>query len=291
MKLLDAVAEVNYKSMINFPKTINAPIEMVKLADLELDYSDYQRFLNSAHTKKINREFNVNYFGIPVIFRRTYDDNRLFVGDGQQRLAAAAHGGVEEVECLVYDSKSVEDETEAFLKINKFRKTVPSVVINKAETTLGVDAAVRLTNAVTMSGFELNEKGGHLKLKAATGIKKAMGQYGDINITRALCAYKAIWPTHSEVKADVVRSLAFLIWAFYSDGKPEKVTADKLATNIAGVDYEVIETRGKATPQTLNHQDRDYAIALEFIKVYNRKAKGRSTLSTDVTKDAWMGMK
>lgn len=285
-KITDAVAGVSFKSSVSFPAHIKAPITRVKIADVEFDYDYYQRLTNDSHAKRIHREFDETFFMVPLIFRRKYDNNKLVAVDGQQRLVAAYAGKVTYADCIVVDSHSEVEEAQAFIKINNGRKAIPPAVLKKAQKTTGDAKAIEFIDAVELAGFTCHEKGGHLKLKAVTGVQKALGQYGANNITNALLAYKAIWPKHAMVNGDVVRGLAFLIWTYRNKNQPEKVSAAKLSEMIQNVDYDRIAT--EVRKMRLNHQDRDYHVAVEFIKLYNKKAKGRNSLTKGFAYDAWV---
>lgn len=289
----EAVIGVKYRSSVSFPTNLVAPIESVRLADLDIS-AEYQRLLNGPHTKQIHRDFNPIYFGVPVICRRKWDNDLLVIVDGQQRIGAAFVGGVVDADMLVLESHSDAEEAEIFLRFNKSRKQVPSPVIAKAEKVTGDKRATILVDAIELAGFTLSEKGGNLKVKAVTALSGknsagAINRYGAQNLTKALLAWKAIWPSHDEVNANTLRGLMFLIWFTCNNGAPQKVTAAKLAEKIINAPWEIINAN--ASVRLVHHADRDYAYALELIKVYNRQAKGRSALSRDDAKEAWMSMK
>ena len=293
INIKDAVLGVKYRSSVTFPKTVAAPIENVRLADLDIN-TVYQRLLNGPHSKRIHREFDPKYFGVPVICRRKHENGALVIVDGYQRIGAAYAGGVRDADCQVIDSHSDAEEADIFLRFNKSRKQVPSPVIARAEKITGDKRATILVNAIERAGFTLSEKGGNLKVKAVTAFSSnnnsgAINRYGAENLTNALLAWKATWPSHDEVNANTVRGLMFLIWFTRNNGAPQTVTAAKLAEKLAHVPWEVINAN--ASVRLVHHADRDYAYALELIKVYNKKAKGRSALSPTDAHDAWMGMK
>lgn len=287
-KIADAVKGIDFKSSATFPTHIKAPISKVRIADVEFDYDYYQRLTNEAHAKRIHREFDETFFMVPLIFRRKFERNKLVVVDGQQRIAAAFSGKVTYADCVVIDSHSEAEEAQAFIKINHGRKAIPPAVLKKAQKTTGDQTAIDLIAAVELAGYTLHEKGGHLKLKAVTGIQKAFHQYGSLNITNALNAYKAIWPKHAMVNGDMIRGLAFLIWTYREKNQPGKVSAAKLAEMVTNVDFKVIANEIRR--MRLNHQDRDYHVALELIKIYNKTAKtgGGSSLTKSFAYDAWI---
>lgn len=287
-KISDAVKGIDFKSSATFPAHIKAPISKIKVEDVEFDYDYYQRLTNEAHAKRIHREFDPTFFMVPLVFRRKFENDKLVVVDGQQRFTAAYAGGVKHVDSVVIDSHSEAEEAQAFIKINHGRKAIPPAVLKKAQKTTGDKDAIDLIAAVELAGYTLHEKGGHLKLKAVTGIQKAFHQYGSLNITNALNANKAIWPKHPMVNADIIRGLAFLIWTFREKNQPGKVSAAKLAEMITNVDFKVIVNEIRR--MRLNHQDRDYHVALELIKIYNRSAKltGGSPLTKSFAYDAWI---
>lgn len=294
--IADAVVDmgIKTKSVANFPSHIKTAIEKVKIADLEISHEDYQRLINTAHAKRIHREFDETYFMVPLIFRRKYEKNKMVIVDGQQRLTAAHAGGSEYADCIVIDSTSPEDEARAFLKINTGRKAIPPATTLKAKNTTGDETAEKFIEAVEIAGFESHEKAGHLRLKGVTGVLKSTKSYGLDNLTNALLAYKLIWPDHSEVNADVVRGLMFLINTYRKKGEPQKVSAAMLGRMLnSNIEYDWIPKEVNATMGggvKFNHQDRDYRVALVIIKAYNKTAKGRACLTVDHAKQAWMNM-
>lgn len=296
----EAVLDAGFKtkSVAVFPKYIKANIERVKLLDISIarmycDDEGYQRGLsNMVHT--IYREYDPKYFLLPLISRRKWENDKLVAIDGQTRLIAARQGGVQYVDCVVIDMNSVAEESNAFLKINKGRKQLSSVVISQASHVTGNSPEdTKFIKSVKDAGFELHEKAGHLRLKAATGVKKAARQYGNDNLVNALLAYKRIWPNHDEVNADVVRGLAFLIWAFRKNHEPQKVTAEALARNINGImlPFSLIPKIVNTSAAKYNHQDRDFRMASVMIDHYNGKLKGRARLALEVAQKAWESMK
>lgn len=286
--ILDALADlgINFKSGATFPKHIKAKTQKVDLLDLEFDYDYYQRAKNTPHIRGIYRGFDVTFFMVPLVMKRKWENDKLVVVDGQQRVLSAASGGTESVDCIVLDSYSLEDEAKSFIKINAGRKAIPPAVLLRAKATTGDAAAITFIDAVEYAGFTSDEKAGHLRLKAVTGVKKAAKTYGYSNITKALLAYKAIWPNHSMVHADVVRGLAYVCWAH--ENKPtegKKISAAEFAKNLSGfITYDLIATEVRL--KKVNHNDRDWWTSKVIAKAYNKQAKGRSALSTKLLDDA-----
>lgn len=277
------------KSLVAFPKYVQSPIERVALADLTVDHmygpeQGYQRAINPI-CGKIYNNFDARYFMLALISRRTWENDRLVIIDGQNRLAAIRAGGVKYADCVVVEFDSLDEESEAFLVINTGRKALASTVVAVARHLTGNSPVdTRFLACVEKAGFILHEVGGHLRLKAARGLKISMNSYGDDNLTNALLAYKLIWPDHSKVIADVVRGLMFLIWAYRKDGKQQMVSATALAKNIDGIQlpFDVIPKYVNVTAHQFNTGDRDFRFAERIIKEYNRGLKGRSRLKIEV---------
>lgn len=286
--ILDALASlgIKTKSAATFPKYIKPKIKKVALADIEFDYDYYQRAANTPHIRKIFREFDMTYFMVPLVYRRTWENDKLVVVDGQQRILAAAAGGVEFADCVVLDSTSLVDEALSFIKINAGRKAIPPAILLRAKATTGDRVAIDFLAAVEIAGFESHEKEGHLRLRAVTSVKKAAKTYGYGNITKALIAYKAIWPDHTMVNETVVRGLAFASWAHGTNAtEAKKVTAHELAKHLGGrVSYEYVAN--EVGMKILNHEDRDYWTSVVLAKLHNKHAKGRARISLKLLEKA-----
>lgn len=286
--ITDALADlgITFKSTATFPKHVKSKSQKIDLLDLEFDYDYYQRASNTPHIRKIFREFDEKFFMVPLVMRRRWDNDRLVVVDGQQRILAAATGGVESVDCIVLDSLSLEDEARSFIKINTGRKAIPPAVTMRAKATTGDVEANTFIDAVELAGFASDEKAGHLCLKAVTGVNKAAKKYGYGNITKALLAYKAIWPNHSMVNADVVRGLAYMCWAHQGKStEVKKVTAFEFAKNLSGyTTYDLIATEVRL--KKVNHEDRDYWTSRVIAKTYNQQAKGSARIGTALLESA-----
>lgn len=174
--------------------------QFIALGLFNVDNS-YQRRLQPGHVKKIVREFDPVYLGLPDVSER--EDGTFWVMDGQNRLAACrlflGEGWEKQhVECLVYSGMSLEDEAEFFEKRNMTKQLTPWAKF-KARLTAGEHIATEIVRIATEAGFTVAENHG-LRCVAAlewvyTGVRSHNAADGPKNLARTLGVLAKAWGT------------------------------------------------------------------------------------------------
>lgn len=116
---------------------------MIPINDLLIDH-EYQRNVTNDHNiLDIASNFDWSGFGNLIVMRRT--DGKLYVVDGQQRLAAVRkRGDIEKVPCLLFLSAGVKQEAKAFLIGNYHRKPVTAIVKFRASLLAGEEPEITI---------------------------------------------------------------------------------------------------------------------------------------------------
>ena len=87
----------------------------VEISKLNTNYS-YQRNLNERRVNEIKKEFDPKLLGKITISR--HSNGKLFVIDGNHRVAACKAVGAKYIDAEIIDGLSIEQEAELFCKLN-----------------------------------------------------------------------------------------------------------------------------------------------------------------------------
>lgn len=147
------------------PQKFNEPVgrmptlQFCRPAELRIDPA-YQRSLETVASKKlvqrIAREWNWDLCQPLVAARRVDLTERLFVIDGQHRLAAARlRGDIGQLPCVIVTHASVADEAAAFVKLNQQRQPLSGLDLFKAAVASGDGEAVAIVGAVEAAGLAI----------------------------------------------------------------------------------------------------------------------------------------
>lgn len=99
----------------------------------------YQRELIEEKVKQITSEWSWIACGALIVGKRDAD---FWVIDGQHRaMAAYRRSDIENLPCLVFETKSVKQEAQGFLDVNTSRKPISSMGRHKAMVAAGNDTA------------------------------------------------------------------------------------------------------------------------------------------------------
>ena len=115
----------------------------------------YQRDLDARSRQLINRiagSWDWNLFQPLVVARR--DDGRLFVVDGQHRLAAARlRRDVMQLPCVIFASAAPAEEADVFVKLNQERRPLSAYALYNAALATGDEAAIALDTILRQTGW------------------------------------------------------------------------------------------------------------------------------------------
>jgi hypothetical protein len=144
------------------PKYVTTlPIRALKLAD-------YQRKLSYGKAKKIAENFDPIGVGLIQVSKR---NGHYFIIDGQHRYTAMKILGIKNVECLVFEGMTYEEESKAFVYFNTIKNANR---IDRANALLEADdkKMIMIKNVVERNGLQLDFKNVGRGIKAFTAIEK-----------------------------------------------------------------------------------------------------------------------
>jgi hypothetical protein len=273
-------------------------IEQILISKLTVDRA-YQRNVNERHVRKMAENFDPDAFQTPLVCKRLYKGGENVVIDSQQRVVAAALAGYTSVTASVVELSSIEEEANLFGLININRKAVPTPVTHRNNLLRGDEKSLKLEGAVRAGGMLIGERYKNNVLKATSRIQVAASYYGYDCLTKAVVAYRTIWPHHTRVHGYLLCGLTFLIWAYTTDEidgipvNPEAVEPEALARKIARVfptwDSVIDEMKRKRLKLSEAHRlESDHNYATTLLHAYNFKLRdgkgGSGTLkSQDLT--------
>ena len=128
-------------------------MDVLNVKDLNIDTS-YQRGERGG-IKKMIKNFNPDL--LEVISVNLRDDNKYYVIDGQQRVAACKIVGYEKLFAKVFIGLTVAEEAEIYVKINKGRTYVTAIETFKAKLRHGDKIAVELNNIFKENGYKVSQ--------------------------------------------------------------------------------------------------------------------------------------
>ena len=134
---------------------------------LEID-AQYQRSLDSEQSQQLVRaiaqHWNWDLCQPLVVARRP--DGKLYVIDGQHRLAAARlRGDIPQLPAVVVQYDSVEDEAASFVLLNQQRKPLTKLDLFKAAVASGDTTASAIVEAMDEAGLRLAPHSNHTAWK------------------------------------------------------------------------------------------------------------------------------
>lgn len=142
---------------LNPPLGLMPALQYLLPAQLEID-ADYQRSLDTSSSqsliRKIAQFWNWDLCQPLVVSRR--DDGRLFVIDGQHRLAAARlRGDIAQLPAVVVQYASAADEAASFVNLNQLRKPLNRLDLFKAALVSEDSEATAIAAAIADAGLTI----------------------------------------------------------------------------------------------------------------------------------------
>jgi hypothetical protein len=130
--------------------------ELLATRDLSTD-GTYQRPVSAWRVKDIVFNYKPILFQ-PLIIGLRKGTN--YVVDGQHRREAAIQLGFPKVPCMVYDTRSVKEEAEAFLWLQQFRRAITTPQKFVARIAAGDPACVAISELLLRYKFEVDRYDG-----------------------------------------------------------------------------------------------------------------------------------
>ncbi len=139
------------------PPRGSMPVLQFCLPDqLEVDHS-YQRSIGSGESQALIADIATNWnWGRAQLLTVSRRDGRLFVVDGQHRLAAARlRGDIQQLPCLVEEFSTVAEEAQLFDALNDKRRPVSAIDKFRAAIVAGDPDCVAIAGAMERAGLAL----------------------------------------------------------------------------------------------------------------------------------------
>jgi len=134
-------------------------LQFCRPEELRIDPS-YQRDIMGDKSQNLIRRIAVNWnwdLCLPlVVARRTDFIDRLFVIDGQHRLAAAKlRGDIDQLPCVILSYAAAAEEAASFVALNQQRKPLSRIDLFKAAVVSGTGIAPNVAAAIEAAGLML----------------------------------------------------------------------------------------------------------------------------------------
>jgi len=163
----------------------------------------YQRSLEASGSQALVRRLAVHWdWGLcQPLFVARRDDGRLYVVDGQHRLAAAKlRGDIWQLPCVVTSFASAGDEAASFVALNQQRRPLTALDLFKAALAAGDNEAEAVLAAITAAGLTLANTTNNQVMRPASvmnigGLLRCYRRNGGEGVLRAaLAALAQAWP-------------------------------------------------------------------------------------------------
>lgn len=167
------------------------------LGELEIDPA-YQRSIqgqvSQAHIRALARDWNWSLCLPLVVARRVGADSqeRLFVVDGQHRLAAARlRGDIYDLPCVVGSYADTTAEAAAFVALNARRRTLGPLDLFRAAVASGDDQAAVMQRLITDAGLALAPHTNRASwtpgvIDTVSGVRRILREHGEDVTGRSL---------------------------------------------------------------------------------------------------------
>jgi hypothetical protein len=166
------------------PRGTLAVMQYCLPSQLEIDPS-YQRSIESGESQALIADIALNWhWGRAQVLTVSRRDGRLFVVDGQHRLAAAKlRGDIQQLPCLIEEFSDVSEEAALFNDLNDKRRPVSAIDKFRAALVAGDSDCAAIGAAIARAGLELAPHSNPLFWKPAQianigGIRSAWKTHG-----------------------------------------------------------------------------------------------------------------
>lgn len=206
---------------------------------LKVDTRKYQRAKYERLVDKITREFSWNAFGALVVNLRK--DGSMWVLDGGHRLGAAKdRDEVTTVPCALVCGLTLEEESEAFIQINKQRKAMQGLETWKGELMAKRPSALLLNSLLVRHGFVVGPNVSQGEVRSTSSIMKYMVKKADgaEGVDWALCAAKNLWGTEvsKHTQLHVILGAARFYLKFKESGVDPQLLAKEAAVRFPSLE-------------------------------------------------------
>lgn len=134
--------------LVNKSKVLmRLPVRILNVDD------SYQKPLSRAHVKGIVKNFDP--MGIGQIHVSKRSDGTFWIFDGQHRASAYTTKGIKEIDCIVYEGLTIDEESRGYIYYNTI-KTQHALDLAKVELKIGDPSMIAIDAVVTSLGLEID---------------------------------------------------------------------------------------------------------------------------------------
>lgn len=229
---------------------------------LRVDHS-YQKPLSRAHVKKITKDFDP--MGVGQIHVSKRKDGTYWVFDGQHRLEAYRELGFNEIDCIVYEGLSIEEESKGYVFYNNTMKQTQLQKF-KAELLAGVPEAIEINNIVRSAGLGVDIDRNGEPIKAVAALKDIYFKFGGNDLRKTLDVLSQSFGTNKQAyQAYVIKG----VHKFLKDySKKDKFDESWLINRYKKFGIAELINQANAFHSMHGGSKKD-AIGLASVKIYN----------------------
>lgn len=186
-----------------FPKPIGQmpTLTFCLLDQLEIDEA-YQRSIENSSSQAMIRAIakGWNWDLCQPLFVARRDDGRMFVVDGQHRLAAARmRGDIDQLPCIVSFTNGVAQEAKLFSEFNRRRRPPSAIDLYFSDLTAGDPVAADIQLALDAAGLKMAKHANNAAFKPGEicnvgGLRRAHQMHGPAVMSFALLMMARAWP-------------------------------------------------------------------------------------------------
>ncbi len=186
-----------------FAKQIgNMPtLQFLLLDQLEIDDA-YQRSIDNPGSQSMIRAIarSWNWDLCQPLFVARRDDSRMFVVDGQHRLAAARlRGDIAQLPCIISLTNGVAQEARLFGEFNRRRRPPSAIDLYFSDLAAGDPAAADIDVALTAAGLRMSKHSNTAAFKPGdlmniSGLRRVRTLHGQDVLALSLLMLAKAWP-------------------------------------------------------------------------------------------------
>ncbi|WP_319414394.1 DUF6551 family protein [uncultured Cohaesibacter sp.] len=242
------------------------PLEYVPVDMIETDHQ-YQREAIPSRIRKILRDFDWRYFQ-PVTLTYHPDRGKYTVLDGQHRVEAIRlHPYIQRVPAAIIRAETLQQEADAFVKINTERSKVNTIDRYHAGLTAEDPNALMVKRVLDKANCAVVESQGQVKPRltnAVTSVIRSCSSFGEDATSQACLAIADAWPQDGKaLKGTLIRGIARV---FY--GNPE-CDIERIKRILREQDIGSLATLAEAM-RKITGGSADMAISKTIVETYNR---------------------
>jgi hypothetical protein len=252
--------------------------EWIVADELEIDHSYQRPRVRTEWVKQIAEAFDPELFKPLLVNRRRWDNNRLFVMDGQHRLLAVRRmgWGSQRVPCLVYDNLPYDTEAKQFDTQGYNKPLTPQERFRSALARNEPDEAL-INGAVRRAGYQLNLDHSDMaegRIPAVQTLKSILRQHRSRLLIDVLEVCRDAFGTDHGPRAGVLAGMAKFLARYQNH---ERFDRRRLVAALRTTSAERLSVDGSTIKRTMGVPLGD-AVAFKIHQAYNYRLRDEREL-------------